>query len=311
MATRMQRFEETKRPALAHPRLVLVTRSTEYERLIERHATPQQAAFFLSTRGQALEPIRADHEAFEQARRLVFGAAPHAWRRAQVKREDLDRFLFEPEDIVVVLGQDGLVANVSKYLDGQPVIGCNPDPRRNEGVLVPCPPQAAADLMRAAAAGRGRFEARTMVEARRDDGQALVALNEIYIGHRTHQSSRYELAFGEASERQSSSGLIVATGTGATGWVRSIARERASKTRLPGPAEPRLAFFVREAWPSVATGASITEGLLDEARTLMLTSRMEEEGCVFGDGIETDRLAFGWGRKVEVRVASRVLRLMR
>ena len=41
-------------------------------------------------------------------------------------RGDLDRFLFEPDDLVVIVGQDGLVANVSKYLDGQPVVGINP-----------------------------------------------------------------------------------------------------------------------------------------------------------------------------------------
>lgn len=32
------------------------------------------------------------------------------------------------QDIVVVIGQDGLVANTLKYLDGQPVIAINPDP---------------------------------------------------------------------------------------------------------------------------------------------------------------------------------------
>jgi len=60
----------------------------------------------------------------------VLGAIPSDWRRARVDRADLDRFLFEPEDVVVAVGQDGLVANVAKYLTGQPVIGCNPDPKR-------------------------------------------------------------------------------------------------------------------------------------------------------------------------------------
>ena len=32
---------------------------------------------------------------------------------------------------------------------------------------------------------------------------------------------------------------------------------------------------------------------------------------IFGDGIEADRLEFGWGRRVALRVAERVLRLMR
>jgi hypothetical protein len=48
---------------------------------------------------------------------------------------DLDRFLLDPEDIVVAVGQDGLVANVAKYVQDQPVIGVNPEPDRNPGVL--------------------------------------------------------------------------------------------------------------------------------------------------------------------------------
>src|SRR5690606_19622356 len=98
-------------------------------------------------------------------------------------RELLDRFLFEPEDVVVALGQDGLVANVAKYLAGQPVIGVNPDPGRYDGVLVRNPPQAVADLLDAAVAGRARVERRTMAAASLDDGQHLIALNEVFIGH--------------------------------------------------------------------------------------------------------------------------------
>lgn len=295
----------------APPRAVIVTRPTEYELLLQRHATPQQAAFFLASRGQQLDPVRARHEAFQADLQGVLAAVPRAWRRTRVQREDLDRFLFEPGDLVVVLGQDGLVPNVAKYLDGQPVIGCNPDSGRNEGVLVPHPPEAAGDLLRTAAAGRGRYEDRAMVSARCDNGQELVALNEIFVGHRTHQSARYEIAYGKASERQSSSGLIVATGTGASGWARSIALERHTGLKMPAPAERKLVFFVREAWPSVATGTTVVEGLLGAGDALTITSRMDEEGSIFGDGIEADRLPFGWGCRVELRVAQRALRLMR
>ena len=47
----------------------------------------------------------------------------------------------------VVVGQDGLVANVAKYLDGQPVVGIDPEPGRNPGVLVAHPAAAAPDLI--------------------------------------------------------------------------------------------------------------------------------------------------------------------
>src|SRR5439155_4861124 len=112
----------------------------------------------------------------------VTAAIPIDLRRGEVERADLDRFLFAPDDVVVVVGQDGLVANVAKYLDGQPVIGIDPEPGRNPGVLVPHAPEAFEAILRAVAAGSGRFEARTMVEASLDDGQTLVAPNEVFVG---------------------------------------------------------------------------------------------------------------------------------
>ena len=54
-----------------------------------------------------------------------------------VDRGFLTNYVFGARDVVVALGQDGLVANVLKYLDGQPVIGVNPDPARWDGVLLP------------------------------------------------------------------------------------------------------------------------------------------------------------------------------
>lgn len=146
-----------------------------------------------------------------------------------------------------------------------------------------------------------------MAQATLDSGDRLLALNELFIGHRSHQSARYRIMVGEAGEEQSSSGLIVATGTGATGWARSIMEATGLRIAL-GPAEPAIAFFVREPFPSIATGTSLRAGRLDHG-TLSLTSRMNEGGVVFADGIEQDRLEFAWGRRLSIGVASRRLRL--
>jgi hypothetical protein len=102
----------------------------------------------------------------------------------------------------------------------------------------------------------------------------------------------------------------VTTGTGATGWAASIHRERHSGLALPGPEDDRLAFFVREAWPSAFTGTSLDEGELDGGAALTLQSEMNEGGVVFGDGIESDHLALDWGQRVEVRVAGSKLQLV-
>jgi NAD kinase len=293
-----------------YPRVVVVTRETEYELLLARHATLGQAAYFLETRGQAIEEVKQRHATFQDALATVLKAIPTQWRTSRVLRGDLDRFLFEPTDTIVAVGQDGLVANVAKYLRGQHVMGINPDQERNEGVLVPHPPEAAADLLLPAAEGKARTQGRVMAQVTIDDGPELFALNELFVGIRTHQSARYRIGYKGEEERQSSSGIIVATGTGATGWARSINRERHSPMELPDPEEERMVFFVREAWPSVATGTGITEGSLLHAEDLTVTSDMNAAGVIFGDGIEDDYLPFDYGTTARVRLADRYLNLV-
>jgi NAD kinase len=292
------------------PRAVLVERPTEYRDLLARHGTREQVRFFLQERGLALTEVEARHLAYEETRAGVLAAIPPDWRRSVVDRSELDRFLFAADDVVIALGQDGLVANVAKYLDGQPVIGLDPDPGRNAGVLVRHPPAAAADLLRDVAAGRAALQRRTMAEGRLDDGQRLLALNELFVGHVSHQSARYALELGGRREHQSSSGLIVATGTGATGWAASINGARVAPLPLPGPTDPVLACLVREAWPSAATGTELDGGLVAAPGRVTVTSELGDGGVVFGDGIEGDRLTLDWGRRITIGVAAEQLALV-
>lgn len=292
------------------PRAVIVTRRTELDELIAHHGTRQAAAFFLEARGRDLADVEARHAAQKAALTTVGAAIPIEWRRGQVERSDLDRFLFGPDDVVIVVGQDGLVANVAKYLDGQPVVGINPEPARNPGVLVPHQPDAIGAVVGAVSSGTATVEERTMVEARTDDGQVLVALNEIFIGHPSHQSARYRIQLDDAGETQSSSGLLVGTGTGSTGWCRSCWLERRAGFPLPAPTDRTLSWFVREAWPSPATGTTQTEGLLPDGSRLVVT--VESDHLVaFGDGIESDALTLAWGQQVTLARSARTLRSVR
>jgi hypothetical protein len=287
------------------PRVVVVSRRSELDELLARHGTRGAAAYFLRQRGRDLDEVTTRHEALRQALTKVGAAVPADWRRGHVERTDLPRFLFAPEDLVIAVGQDGLVANVAKYLSSQPVIGVNPEPGRNPGVLVRHPASAVGDLLRSPI----RTLERTMVVARLDDGQELHGLNEIYLGHAGHQSARYVITTPDGvRERQSSSGLIAGTGTGATGWCASIARDRMSAPPLPGPAEEALCWFVREAWPSPATGVQQVNGLLTAGQKLELTSESERL-VAFADGLESDALELSWGQRVTITIADRRLRL--
>ncbi|MEU6143912.1 hypothetical protein ABZ848_26625 [Streptomyces sp. NPDC047081] len=291
------------------PRVVLVHRTTEYEELVAHHGTHGQAAFFLSTRGRDIEEVAERHRRTRRALAEVTAAIPLTWRQTRVERADLDRFLFAPEDVVVVVGQDGLVANVAKYLSGQPVLGIDSDPGRNPGVLVRHRPQDAAGLLTSTSRSVDEL---TMVEAVADDTQRILALNEIYLGAAGHQTARYRLGLeddGGVVEAQASSGVLVGTGTGATGWIRSVWHERGGTLPLPRPTDDRLLWFVREAWPSPATGTTLVSGQLSASAGLQLT--VESERLIaFGDGMEGDALELTWGQSVRVGVAERSLRLV-
>ncbi len=293
------------------PRAVVVHRPTEFDELIARHGTRGQAAFFLSTRGRQIEEVEDRHKRQQAAITAVTSSLPLDWRRGMVDRSDLPRFLFSPEDLIIVVGQDGLVANVAKYLSGQPVMGVNPEPGRNPGILVPFSPDAAVQLIKRVTDPRLLpVQARTMVQADLDDGQSLLALNEVFVGPMTHQTARYTLSLADGrSERQASSGVIVSSGTGATGWCRSISLERSSSLRLPDPTEERLAWFVREAWPSPATGTELTEGSLD-AQTALYLAVESDQVVLFGDGIEADFVVASWGQRIQVHESPVKLRLV-
>uniref|UniRef100_A0AAU2UYS6 Inorganic polyphosphate/ATP-NAD kinase n=1 Tax=Streptomyces sp. NBC_00003 TaxID=2903608 RepID=A0AAU2UYS6_9ACTN len=294
------------------PRAVVVHRTSEYEELLARHGTHGQADFFLSSRGRSIREIAERHHRTLRALAEVAAAIPSQWRQARVERADLDRFLFAPEDVIAVVGQDGLVANAAKYLSGQPVIGIDPEPGRNPGVLVRHRPSAAAALLPAAASRGCAVEELTMVEALTDDRQRLLALNEIYLGAPGHQSARYRIGPDDpaaATEAQASSGVLVGTGTGATGWLRSLWQQRANAPALPARADARLVWFVREAWPSPVTGTSLVDGELSRSERLRIT--VESDRLVaFGDGMESDALDLTWGQSVSVGVSDTALRLV-
>lgn len=296
----------------SNQRVVVLYRLSLYESLLARHATHGQAVFFLKQRGLSIDPVYQDHLAQQECIREVNRQVPGTWRYANVERAQLDRFDFLPDDLIVVIGQDGLVPNVSKYLAGQQVIGFDPAcarPGLSRQVMVNHHSAQAGRLFKRFEADELAREKRTMLEAQLDDSQKITALNEIYIGHMSHQSAKYDISFQQQREHQSSSGIIVASGTGSSGWMSSLNSLSSNPMHLPGPEEEMISFRVREPWPSEHTGTAINAGMIDKTEQLQVTSKMETQGVIFGDGIEQDFLSFDWGQQVSLRVAAQRLNI--
>lgn len=303
-------------------KLVLVTRRTRLEELLARHHTAAQARFYVEHLGADFGDYEREHEAYLAAKRTTVGVLEGHGRYQVIERAFLPNFLFAPQDVVLALGQDGVVANTMKYLDGQPLVGLNPDPARYDGILLPFRPRELASLLPDLLAERRAFKEVTMAKAKLGDGQVLYAVNDLFIGPKSHTSARYEIRHGEDSETQSSSGVIVSTGLGSTAWMRSIVTGSAAIAgALHGGEDPldyralpwdagRLRFAVREPFPSRTSQASLVFGEIPSGDALTLRSLMPENGVIFSDGIEADYLEFNSGAEARIEVAERRGRLV-
>src|SRR3569832_1626972 len=303
-------------------KVVLVTRRTRLEDLIAKYLTVDQARFYVEHLGADFADYQREHDIYwEQQRRTV--QTLEQWGRYQViERSFLPNFIFGPSDIVVALGQDGVVANTMKYLDGHPLIGLNPDAKRKDGNLLPFVADALPPLLCAVAMDKRPFKSVTMAKAALANGQVLHAVNDLFIGARSHTSAIYEFAVGTRKELQSSSVLIVSTGLGSTAWFKRIVTgslaiagafggqieaSRYSPERWDSDA---LRFAIREPFPSRTSQASLVYGRLTKSERLLIRSMMPENGVIFSDGIEADRLDFNSGTEVQIGVADREGRLI-
>ncbi|MGL4550259.1 MAG: hypothetical protein ACRC33_03645 [Gemmataceae bacterium] len=304
-------------------KIVVVTRRTRLEELVDRFNTLPQARFYIQHMGLDFTEYEQEHEAFTASARRVLRDLDHCGRKVQkIDWTFLPNFVFQPDDAVVVVGRDGLVVNTAKYLDGQPVVAVNPDPARIDGVLVPFRPDQVGRVMGRVLTRAADVTEVTMAQVDLNDGQRLLAFNDFYLGQRTHVSSRYSLTWRGRTERQSSSGVLVSTGAGSTGWfssaqnmARSVSRLlRGDEAELPTLrmrwGDPRLAFVVREPFQSRASDVGLTAGLVEAGDGLTLESHMPDGGVIFSDGVEADALAFNAGSVATVRASGRKARLV-
>lgn len=306
-------------------KLVIVTRKTMFEELIERHGTPEQAEFLATNRGQSFRDIEEAHQRYHQSLTELKAAIPAGIRWQLVERGFLPNFLFAPLDLVVTLGPDGLVVNVAKYLTTQPIVAFNPDPDRIDGVLAPFQMGQAAAVLADACYGVYRAKFYTMAQARFDDGQTLYAVNDLFVGVKSHTSARYQIRYEGQTESQSSSGIIVSTGAGSSGWLRSVLTASAGVvTSVLGhghagavremyqfdPESAELRFAVREPFISRTSSAEIVFGTLQSGQSLEIQSQMPHGGVIFSDGMEADFLQFENGMRAVIGIADRRMSLV-
>ncbi len=301
-------------------KIVIITRKTRLQELVYKYNTVEQAKFYMEHMGIDFSDYVKEDAAYKKAVDQVKAIAEPLARIQEIDRDFVPNMIFGKQDVVIAVGQDGLIANVMKYLDSQPLLGVNPDPARWDGVLLPFEAAQLTTVLPKVLAGDYSVRDVTMAKATAKDGQTMLAVNDLFIGCRTHTSARYDLQWNGERENQSSSGIIISTGLGSTGWYKSImaqANRMAAIFQCGQIADQPLSweadelrFVVREPYPSRTTQADLIYGRISVGDTFQVTSKMPVNGVVFSDGIEEDAITFNSGVIITVGLADKKGRLV-
>ena len=301
-------------------KLVLVTRKTRLEGLIERFNTRSQAKFYIENAGGDFVDYEREDDAYRSALDLVRRTLDFEMPVQLADRSLVPTFQFQKEDVVVTLGQDGLVANTAKYAGVQPIVAVNPEPSRFDGILLPFLPDQARVAVTHVLENKAKVREVTLASVTLGDGQRLLAFNDLFIGARSHVSALYRISCGDRSEVQSSSGVLVSTGAGSTGWVSSVFNMASGISGFCGGKtlqgirmhweDPRLLYIVREPFLSRHSEIGIVAGMLATGEQLHFESLMPSGGAIFSDGIEADYLEFNSGAVAAVAAAEQRARLV-
>lgn len=303
---------------LTENKIILIERKTRLEELMTKYNTIAQARFYIEHLGADFSDYLSEDENYKKALSEAKNQLELLGRVQVVDRQYVPNFIFGVDDIVVVLGQDGLVANTLKYLTNQPLIGVNPDISRWDGILLPFTVSDLRLVVPEVFKMKRQIKEVSMAQAVLNDGQIMYAVNDLFIGQKTHVSSKYKIEIAGKHEQQSSSGIIISTGLGSTGWFKSIITGAAniinciSNKSLKVKPESGLSwdmeylyYSVREPFPSRTSQTDLVFGRITKDTPLKVLSQMPENGVIFSDGIESDFVEFNSGIEATITVAEK------
>ena len=303
-------------------KIIIVTAETRLQKLKKRYGSSlEQTKFYMKSKGIGLEDVLEEDSSLNSAVKTAQKELSSILKTKVITRSFLSNYIFSENEIVVVIGQDGLVANTAKYVHGIPIIGVNPEPSRFDGMLLPFNLSNYEKIVERVLRGQYHYKEVTMAKARLNDGQQLLAFNDLFIGPKNHTSARYKIRFGNKEEQQSSSGIIVSTGAGSTGWLSSLINMAKGINHAFSSAsnlqqqqfnwdKNELIYIVREPFLSKTTKADLSAGRILQSTFLEIESLMPGNGVIFSDGVLPDYLEFNTGAIAQIGLAEERAKLV-
>jgi NAD+ kinase len=202
----------------------------------------------------------------------------------------------EDEKLVITVGGDGTFLDAShSVLDKVPMLGVNSAPHSSFGHFCLTDREGFQAVFASILSGKRKTYPLLRLKLTLDDEVVdIPVLNEVLLSHIIPAgTSRYKIEAGGQAANHKSSGLIISTPSGSTGFMRSAAGPIADIT------DKTFAFWVDKPFktpgvPFPLRGAEVTDG------KLVVTSEMID-GMLYIDGAHITR-PFTHGTKLTVTV---------
>jgi NAD kinase len=289
-------------------RIVIVKKETDYSNLVRTYASASNVVRALSSRGSETYAmsLAKDSASYEDSTQGIIQqvAATHLpYELIDVNEVPLKQWTNDM--IVVLLGPDGLLANVGKYIrDIAPVICVNPSPQFIDGLVMKHSVDVVSSILQSVLNNSHKINPITLAQITTNEGSTELAINDFLIARENHASAYYGISINGRREKQGSSGVLISVPLGATGWLASCNSSASFSLRQNWSAE-MLHVHVREAFQSRTTQTGILNSFINPTDKVTITSYSDL--FIYSDGDLKNGIPFSPGTQLTVTVSDRKL----
>ncbi len=213
--------------------------------------------------------------------------------------------------LVIILGGDGYFSYVSHYIDDQLVIGVKADPKKSSAVLYELDVDDFINFYPMLLQGNFTIANWTRLRAVINAKPIKeLSLSDIFVGARLSvDMSRYVIYYKGVQEEQKTSGILVSTGTGSTGWWKKLNLTQQRRMGTFARTSRTARFVVRDEPSSRLSGYKIVSGKIKPDEVLKIRS-LVDDGVVSPDSYSSLMYPFPAGDTVEISISDNPLRVI-
>ena len=243
-----------------------------------------------------------------------------------ISRDNLAKEISKDAELIISSGGDNHFQYVAHFVNNKPIIGLNSDPHTSTGVLTYYTTKNFEksrekwknkelsifdeNILKRIKKDEINIEEWTLLEGILNGKKIQPTMTEYVIGEKeAHRDmTRYILDFDRKKEEQKSSGLIISTGAGSTGYYNSVYKFK-HKRRDVFPKTEKIAKFITiMPYEELRGNYSILEGVLREGDEMIIHSLSKHEGKIYCDILEDYN--FNGGAKFIVRISQKSLKVL-